>query len=241
MRSHLLREKRPDAERHRPQGGPAPGLLVRSLAAGLLVGPTVSLLFACLLWEPNLRPVFRAVLGRSRVDVGLPITVVAVTVLAALAAGATFARLVLAYRGQRPGFRRPSVVAVAFLLASVAGVFLAGSLEPVGVALPDAQRLVVFRVAFVGASALVALLSTAIAGWTLGLRHALPRALAVTALTAATYLAIAVAVDPLPGWHVGGGDRAMLKVATVGNLIAGLVGGATAFALLARAPQPGRR
>jgi hypothetical protein len=43
-------------------------------------------------------------------------------------------------------------------------------------------------------------------------------------------------VDPLPGWHVGGGGRAMLKVAALGNLIAGWCGGMVAFALLVAAP-----
>jgi hypothetical protein len=41
-------------------------------------------------------------------------------------------------------------------------------------------------------------------------------------------------VDQLPGWHVGGGERAMVKVAMLGNLVAGCVGGVTAFRLLLR-------
>lgn len=90
--------------------------------------------------------------------------------------------------------------------------------------------------AFRVASFLIAFASTAIAARILDVQSRLRYAFIVASVAAATFLLVALVVDPLPGWHVGGGDRAMLKVAALGNLIAGWCGGMVAFALLVAAP-----
>jgi hypothetical protein len=67
-------------------------------------------------------------------------------------------------------------------------------------------------------------------------------ALQVGLVAGGTFLLLTLVLDPIPGWHIGGGDRAMLKVATLGNLIAGWSGGMAAFGLLvarARRETPG--
>ena len=72
-------------------------------------------------------------------------------------------------------------------------------------------------------------------------------ALVASALAALVFVVLSLALNQLPGWRVGGGDRAMIKVALVANTLAAAIGGATALALLARgahsptpAGQPGR-
>ena len=61
--------------------------------------------------------------------------------------------------------------------------------------------------------------------------------LVVGLATAASYLAFLLLIELRPGWHVGGGDMAMPRVAMLGNLIAGAVGGAVAFRLLDCRPR----
>jgi hypothetical protein len=87
------------------------------------------------------------------------------------------------------------------------------------------------------ASCLIAFACTAIAARVFGLSTSLKQALLVAAVAGGTFLLVTLVVDPIPGWHVGGGDRAMLKVATLGNLIAGWIGGVVAFAVLVTAPR----
>jgi hypothetical protein len=94
----------------------------------------------------------------------------------------------------------------------------------------------VFRVAFVLASATAALLCTFGVARLLGVRHGLNAALLTAVATGATYLVVALLLDQLPGWRVGGGDKAMVRVAMIGNLLAGAVGGSIAFILLSRWP-----
>src|SRR5207245_510665 len=67
------------------------------------------------------------------------------------------------------------------------------------------------------------------------------RALEVAAMTAIAYALLALALDPIPGFHVGGGDRAMPKVAALCNLVAGIVGGASAFTALTSRDHRGDR
>jgi hypothetical protein len=59
-------------------------------------------------------------------------------------------------------------------------------------------------------------------------------ALLTAAATGVTYLVVVLVLDQLPGWRVGGGDKAMVRVAMLGNLLAGTVGGSIAFGLLSR-------
>jgi hypothetical protein len=121
-------------------------------------------------------------------------------------------------------------------IAGFGGIQLALVVEPVAEGNPGAA-LVVFRVAFVLASAAVAFVCTVVTGWLLGARGALRSGVSVAVGTALTYLVVALAFDPIPGLHVGGGDRAMPKVAAICNLAAGFVGGITAFHTLLGAPH----
>jgi hypothetical protein len=65
---------------------------------------------------------------------------------------------------------------------------------------------------------------------------ALRKAALVGLTTGLTYLVVALVLDAVPGWRVGGGDMAMPRVAMVGNLISGAVGGALAYRVFLRRP-----
>jgi hypothetical protein len=201
---------------------------VRGLLAGAVVGLGVGALFAFLLFEPALVSFMRVRLGWNLGSDALEPGSVPLAILSTFAAGYVFAGLM-----RTGSWRRSAMVGLTLMLACLGGFVFAAGFEGVGMQQPDATRLALFRVAFVGASTLVALVSTAVAARVFGIDGWLRPALLVATATGVTYLLVSLVLDALPGWHVGGGDRAMLKVATVANLLAGLVGGAVAFALLA--------
>ena len=204
----------------RPSAGLALGLL-----GGAAVGIGVCSLFALLLALPAIESVVGAW--------ALPSLVLG-TLAAVLVAGATSAWLVARARAQRAGWVRLVGLGVVLVVAGCVVLIPLGAAEEFGVQQPDPGRLLTFRVAFVGASAAIALTCTATAGWMFGLRRWLAHALLVAVVTASAYLVVVLVLDPLPGYHVGGGDRAMLKVATLANLIAGWIGGTLAHLLLSR-------
>jgi hypothetical protein len=217
---------------HRRGAAAQLGLVITILAGGL-IGFGVSALFGFLLFEPALVSILRVRLGWNLSSDALGPWSVPLAIVSTLAAGSAFGSIVGAARGAGSR-RRSALVGVTLMLASMGGFFFAAAFEEVGMRQPDSTRLLLFRVAFVGASCLVALVSMAVAARVFALEHALRRTLLVVAITGATYLTVAVGVDVIPGWHVGGGDRAMLRVATAANLVAGWVGGAVACALLIR-------
>ena len=53
-------------------------------------------------------------------------------------------------------------------------------------------------------------------------------------MTGSVYLCYTLLIDLLPGWHVGGGDMAMPRVALLGDLLSGSIGGSFAFRLFQR-------
>ena len=201
--------------------------------AGGLVGLGVSALFGFLLFEPALVSLLRVRLGWNLSSDALEPWAVPLAVVSTLAAGSAFASIVGAVRGAGSR-RRSALVGLTLMLASLGGFFFAAAFEEIGMRQPDSTRLLLFRVAFVGASCLVALVSMMVAARVFALQDALRSTLLVAAITGATYLIVTMGLDVVAGWHVGGGDRAMLRVATVGNLVAGWVGGAAACALLIR-------
>jgi hypothetical protein len=204
---------------------------VIAILAGGLIGLGVSALFGFLLFEPVLVSTLRVRLGWNLSSDALGPWAVPLAVVSTLAAGSAFGSVVSAARGAG-SVRRSVVMGVTLMLASLGGFVFAAAFEEIGMRQPDATRLLLFRVAFVGASCLVALVSMAVAARVFALEHAWRRTVLVVAITGATYLAVALGLDVIPDWHVGGGDRAMLRVATVANLVAGWVGGAVACALL---------
>ena len=64
------------------------------------------------------------------------------------------------------------------------------------------------------------------------------RTLLVAAVTGLTYLLVTLVMDTIPGFHVGGGNMAMPKVAAISNLVAGLIGGTLAHLLLSAGTDP---
>src|SRR5439155_203641 len=154
-------------------------------------------------------------------------TFVPTIVLVSFVPAAWFAVLVAAARYERAVWRCILIVGASLPLAGVGGLLFAVRLEPLGLSRAD-MTLPVFRLAFITASGLVAFVCTLIACWTFRVPGSVRRALEVAAMTAITYALLALALDPIPGFHVGGGDRAMPKVAALCNLIAGIVGGASA-------------
>ena len=117
------------------------------------------------------------------------------------------------------------------LLASLVGLVVALELEPLGA---TTNAVPVFRVAFTLASGIAALPCTFCVARLLGVESAWRKAVLVAATTATTYLLYALLIDAVPGFHVGGGNMAMPRVAMVGNLLAGAIGGALAYVQLSR-------
>jgi hypothetical protein len=214
----------------RPEASPRHSPAVDGILAGLFIGVAASAVFALLAVRPAL-----ALLAHGLPDGTLIPLVLALT----FGGAARFAYLVARGRGEPGRWSSTLIVGISLPLAGVAGLFGAGSLEPLGLAQPNATLVWVFRLAFMGASAGVAFVCTLVAWRVFGLRGGVAEALVVAAVTAGTHLLVALALDPVPGFHVGGGDRAMPKVAALCNLAAGSIGGTTAFRLLTRARSPG--
>jgi hypothetical protein len=204
---------------------------VTAILAGGLIGLGVSALFGFLLFEPVLVSTLRVRLGWNLSSDALGPWAVPLAVVSTVAAGSAFGSIVGAARGAG-SVRGSMLVGVTLMLASLGGFVFAAAFEEIGMRQPDATRLLLFRGAFVGASCLVALVSMAVAARVFELEHAWRRTVLVVAITGTTYLTVALGLDVIPGWHVGGGDRAMLRVATVANVVAGWVGGTVACALL---------
>jgi hypothetical protein len=215
-----------------PRVTTAPGA---TLAAGLLVGCAEALFFALILARLPLQVLTWQWFGPSAVS-ALDSVFIGAVVVAALAAGWGVAWL-LRRSGLRGAWWRFIVAGPSLLVASTIGVLIAGTLEPIGLPLPDAQRLLVFRAAFVAASATAALLCTLTVALALLVESPFRKAALTAVVTGGVFLIVALAVDPIPGWHVGGGDKAMVRVAMLGNLLAGAAGGAIAFHLLHKAQR----
>ena len=207
----------------------AVGRLALALSAGLLVGAAECLFFLLALNHLQVELALWRAFGLSSATVGT--LAIVVCALAPVVAGSAF--VWLATRGDRPWYCVVQA-GVSLLVASVIGMFTALSLEPLGQS--SANVVLIFRIAFTLASGLAALLCTWHVGWLLGFRDAWQRGALVGAVTAATYLLFALLIDPVPGFHVGGGNVAMPRVAMVGNLLAGTVGGTFAFLLLSGGP-----
>jgi len=187
-----------------------------------------------LLFLPAIMSFLRVRVGMSFSSDALDWLAAPVAILATLVGGMLFALLVDRARGEPLSWRRSGGLGLTLMVACAIGLVGAGVFEPIGIA---STPVVVFRVAFTLASCLIAFACTAIAARVFGLSTSLKKALVVGALAGGTFLLVALIVDAIPGWHVGGGDRAMLKVATLGNFIAGWIGGFGAFAVLVTAPR----
>jgi hypothetical protein len=202
----------------------APHNAALALTGGLAVGIGASAIFTILLIGIAVHQRFPSFVAPDWVFVP---TIVGVSFVPA----ACFALLVAAARHEPAVWSRILIVGASLPLAGVGGLLFAVRLEPLGLSQPELM-LPVFRLAFISASGLVAFVCTLIACWTFRVPGSAWRALEVAAMTAIAYALLALALDPIPGFHVGGGDRAMPKVAALCNLVAGLIGGANAFTAL---------
>jgi hypothetical protein len=209
------------AARSRPRARTTVGGAVVELLVGACIGIAAASLFVAL---------FGLAVARSFGDAGNPLIAVSAAILAPIAAGTAFARALGA------GWRRAASVGGMFVLACFVGFLVPITLEPIGIQQRQPVLLVVFLAAFVVGSVVVALVATFGTSWILGRPDRLRRAATVAAITAVAYLLVALALNALPGWHVGDGSLAMLKVASLSNFAAGLIGGTAAFRSLARRP-----
>jgi hypothetical protein len=194
-----------------------------------VVGVSVSSLFAFLLFLPAIRSFLRVRVGLSFSSDALDWLAAPVAILGTLVGGALFAVLVDRARGAPLSWRRSGGMGLTLMLTCAIGLLGTLALEPVGIA---SAPLFVFRVAFTFASCLIAFACTLVALRVFGGSARLMPALQVGLVAGGTFLLLTLVLDPIPGWHVGGGDRAMLKVVTLANLIAGWSGGVAAFGLL---------
>jgi len=206
-----------------------------ALAAGLMVGFAECLFFAFALAR---RPVeffvwrqfgFPGPMGL--IDAGAMVLIV----LAPVGAGWAFAVLTRrrADTGVVPRWHLP-MSGVLLLLASTLGVVIASGFEPQAESLSGTALVRVFQMAFTAASGIAALVSTWGVARLLRVDRAFRNAVLVGLVTGATYLAVALVLDAVPGWRVGSGAMAMPRVALLGNLLSGFVGGSVAFQLLKR-------
>jgi hypothetical protein len=205
-----------------------------ALVAGLMVGLAECLFFAFVLAHRTIelfvwRQFEPSAMGF--VDTGSFMLVLA----APVGAGWTFALLTRRHLTTDvvPRWHLP-MSGVLLLLASVLGVVIASGFEPLANSLSGTELVRAFQVAFTSASGIAAFVCTWGVARLLRVDQALWKATLVGVATAATYLALALVLDTLPGWRVGGGDMAMPRVAMVGNLLSGFVGGSVAFQLLKR-------
>jgi hypothetical protein len=197
-----------------------------ALAAGLMVGIAESLFFVFTLLHT---PVERA-LGRGAMGI-VDVTAIIVICAAPIAAGAGFAWLV----DRQSAWWRVALSGVALLLASIVGVVVAAGLEPLGLSNPG-LLVRVFQLAFVLASGIAAVVCSWAVARLLRVDAALKKATLVGLITGLTYLVVAMLLDTLPGWRVGTGDMAMPRVAMLGNLVSGTVGGTLAVRLFLKRP-----
>ena len=200
--------------------------LAIALCAGVLVGASECLFFVVALNHLHIELALWRAFQFSTEAVGT--TAILACALAPVLAGAAFTWLAT---GGRASWGRVVASGISLLVASLVGLVVALALEPLG---QSGTVVLIFRIAFTLASGLAALLCTWMVGWLLGFDDAWRRGMLVGALTAVTYLAYALLIDQVPGFHVGGGNMAMPRVAMVGNLLAGAVGGTVAFLLLSQ-------
>ena len=201
--------------------------LATAAGAGLMVGIAESLFFAyALARSPLERALGRNMSGANVLDI-VDLSALILMSLAPIGVGVAFAWLL-----RRPvALWRVALAGVSLLVASLLGVVIAAGFEAIG---SSVNVLLLFRAAFTLASGTAALLCTWSVARLLRIDGALPKALLVGAATAGVYLAFVLLIDLQPGWRVGGGDMAMPRVAMLGNLISGTLGGTLAFRLLHR-------
>jgi hypothetical protein len=185
-----------------------------ALGAGLVIGLAASSLFGL------------AVLASGKIN----IVVIAASIFAAFAAGSLFSVLLSAAREEPLIWVR--VLGLGLILPVVGTFALLVPIVVENLVRHDPQPVGLFRVAFVAACTVMATACTAIACWMFGIRRWIAVALKVGVITGLAYLVVALALDPIPGLHVGGGNMAMPKVAAICNFIAGLVGGTMAHVAL---------
>jgi hypothetical protein len=139
------------------------------------------------------------------------------------------------------GGRRHAGGAASFI-ATVVGLAFALSVEQAVVDRFDVPRTLLphyFAAAFATALAVLVLAVALAAGLVLRAPVAARRAVLAAVLTATVHAAVVLGLSQLPNWRVGGGDRAMVRVALVANAFSGVVGGAAALALLTATGGPG--
>ena len=145
--------------------------------------------------------------------------------------GALYSLLVAGARGRQIHARATVGPGGALLGATAAGIVAGFFAEPglAGLPLP-----VVFAVVFPPIVAGVALMYTLALGRTLRIRGPGRYAVAAALAGGTVALAVVLATNPLPGWQVGSGDRAMIKVGWLGTLLGGAAAGALYMALAGR-------
>src|SRR5579859_1288447 len=195
------------------------------LSAGIPVGIGASAIFVVLLASIVVHERFPRVQAPDWL-------LAAIIIVLTFSTSVAFAFVTAAARDEQPVWWRTLLVGATLPLAGAAALLVvAARLEPLGSSRAD-LTLPIFRLSFVSASALIAFSCTLVSGWLFRVPGTPRRALAVAAITAVVYLVVALALDPIPGFHVGGGDRAMPKVTALCNFIARIVGGAAALRAL---------
>ncbi len=213
-----------DASRSRPAA------LTGDLLVGLLVGVGASLIWGFLFAGP--------LLGGPEPPSPIGGAGILATILGTwFGVGAGFGVVARRRLGHGGRWAVPLAGGLAFLIAMIVGLVFAGAVDSVageGGSLPRQVLPLVFTAAFAPyLTGVVAAVTLAI-GKVTGVAGTGRRAARAAAVTCVAFIVVALALNLLPGWRVGGGDRAMLKVALAANLVVGIIGGATAIRLLGR-------
>lgn len=153
----------------------------------------------------------------------LPIILIGISV-----GGALFGLAVAKTVGSHRRGRAALLGGLTLPLITIAGFMLAVQGERVQGITP-AQ---LFALAFPLMSGGVILGVAAVIHWAVALDRPLWRAVPAAVVVWAVYLLTVWLLDLLLDWHVGGGNRAMVKVALVGNVVAATAGGALLIARL---------
>ena len=206
-----------------------------AVIAGLLVGLTECLFFALTLARMPIQGVVWPLLGWNATQYIQPVSI-GVVVITPVVAGVGFGLLLRQRPRSASGLRwwRFGVVGPILWLSSAIGLVIGAAFLGLAANQGDAGLQLVFRSGFTLASTIAALLCTGATALTLRLERPMTRAFLVAVVTGGTYLVVTSLLGLMPNWHVGSGDMAMPRIAMVANLLAGTIGGATAFRLLSR-------
>lgn len=210
-----------------PSQAPRLSTSLRSiLQGGLSFGIAFALPFILIVFSP----MFEQVTGLPNEKEG-GIILFSTLLIGVVGGGALFGLTMAGAIGSEARKRAAIVGAITLPLAMFAGLALSIQGETIQLGLSTHG---LFTLVFPIVTAAVLLIVAGILGRTLSVERPFLRALPAVILTWVAYMVTIYLLRELFQWQVGTGDRAMVKVAMVGDLVAATAGGALWIASLRR-------